>query len=52
MSGIIVDTRTGEFVVSGDIGNLAEDLFALEECEIDVSHLKLLVEDEAYALYG
>ena len=52
MNAYIVDKRTGEFVASGDYGNLAEELNAMQECEMDVSHLQLLVDDEAYALYG
>lgn len=46
--GYIVDVRTGAVVESGDIGNLAELLNAMSECEIDVSHLRLFVEDDLY----
>lgn len=50
MNGVIVDTRTGEFVVSGDYGNLAEELLVLHE--MGQTYLKLFAEDRAFALYG
>jgi hypothetical protein len=52
MNGIVVDTRTGEFVAAGDLGNLAEAIQALYECDQDVSHYQILPEDEAYAEYA
>lgn len=50
MNGVIVDTRTGEFVVAGDYGNLAEELLVLHE--MGQTYLKLFAEDKAFALYG
>ena len=50
MNGVIVDTRTGEFVASGDYGNLAEELLVLHE--MGQNYLKLFAEDKAFALYG
>ena len=50
--GVIVDIRTGEFVAAGDLGNLAEELNAMQEMEMDVDHLRLHLEDEAYAIYA
>ena len=47
--GVIVDIRTGEFVECGDIGNLAEMLQAMYEMEMEIDHLRLYPEDEAYA---
>jgi len=49
MTGIVVDTRTGEFVDSGDYGNLAEELLVLHE--MGKTYLKLFAEDKAFALY-
>ena len=49
MSGIIVDTRTGQFVATGDIGNLAEELMVRHE--MGQTYLQLLAEDEAYSEY-
>jgi hypothetical protein len=50
MNGVIVDTRTGEFVASGDYGNLAEELLVLHE--MGKTYLKLFAEDKAFSLYG
>ena len=50
--GVIVDIRTGEFVATGDIGNLAEHLQAMYEMEMEVEHLRLHLEDDAYAIYA
>ena len=50
MTGIIVDTRTGEFLASGDYGNLAESLLVLHE--MGRTYLKLFSEDKAFALFG
>ena len=50
--GVIVDIRTGEFVATGDLGNLAEELNAMYEMEMDIEHLRLHVEDDAYAIYA
>ena len=50
--GIIVDTRTGEFVETGDLGNLAESLHAMYEMEMDIDHLALFAEDDAYAVFA
>ena len=50
--GVIVDIRTGEFVATGDLGNLAEELNAMYEMEMDIEHLRLHAEDDAYAIYA
>lgn len=50
--GIIVDVNTGEFVATGDYGNLAEELLALHEMEVNIDHLRLYPEDEAYAEFA
>lgn len=50
--GVIVDIRTGEFVACGDIGNLAEELNAMYELEMEVEHLRLYPEDVAYGEFA
>lgn len=50
--GVIVDTRTGEFVACGDLGNLAEELNAMAEMEMEINHLALFSEDDAYAEFA
>jgi hypothetical protein len=50
--GVIVDTRTGEFVACGDLGNLAEELNAMYEMEMEIDHLRLYSEDEAYGVFA
>ena len=47
--GVIVNINTGEFVEVGDIGNLAEMLQAMYEMDMEIGHLRLYPEDEAYA---
>ena len=46
--GVIVNVKTGEFVATGDIGNLAETLMVLEEMG-RADDLRIYPEDEAYA---
>ncbi len=50
--GIIVNLQTGEFLEAGDIGNLCEKLQAMVEMEMDVEHLAVYAEDDAYAVFG
>ena len=50
MSGVIVDTRTGEFVVSGDFGDLASILSSF--FENGVTYYKVFAEDEAFAIFS
>ena len=50
--GVIVNINTGEFIATGDFGNLAEELNPLMEMEVDCSHLRLYPEDEAYAVFA
>jgi hypothetical protein len=46
--GILVDMTTGEFVDTGDFGNLCEYVNALNEMEVE-HNLRVFLEDEAYA---
>ena len=46
--GIIVNVKTGEFVATGDLGNLADTLMVLSEMG-SADHLRIYPEDEAYA---
>ena len=48
--GVIVDVRSGEFVATGDIGNLAEELMVRHE--MGQTHLQLFLEDDAYAEFA
>ena len=50
MNGIVVDTRTGEFVATGDYANLAESILVLHE--MGKTYLKVFAEDAAFALFG
>ena len=46
--GVIVNVKTGEFVATGDFGNLAEELMVMQEMGL-ADNLRLYLEDEAYA---
>lgn len=46
--GVIVNVETGEFVATGDFGNLAEELMVMREMGF-ADNLRLYLEDEAYA---
>lgn len=50
--GVIVNIKTGEFVETGDLGNLAEWLNAMHEMEMEIDHLRLYAEDDAYAVFA
>ncbi len=52
MVAVLVDTTTGKFIATDDVGNLSEWLNAMQECEQDVAHLSIYPEDEAYAIFG
>ncbi len=46
--GTLVDTNTGEFLETGDAGNLLEYVNALEEMGV-VHSLRVYLEDDAYS---
>ena len=46
--GILVDTKTGEFLEIGDAGDLLEYVNALDEMGV-VHSLRVYLDDEAYA---
>ena len=45
--GTLVDTNTGEFLETGDAGNLLEYVNALEEMGV-VDSLRVYLDDEAF----
>lgn len=48
--GTIVNIETGEFVATGDYGNLAEELMILGEMDPErAKSLRLYMEDEAFS---
>jgi len=46
--GTLVDTKTGEFLEVGDLGNLLEYVNALDEMGVE-HNLEVFLDDSAYA---